>query len=446
MKKTLKAQWLSKVTIAATATLFSAASLAESSYLIINAKVFDGQSEQLTEPQQVLVEGNKITKISPQIEQPKDSIVIDADGRTLSPGFIAAHEHLVGQMSFGELFAKDTRYKAYVATQTVEQYLMNGFTAVRDLAGNTFSLRDAIDSGYIKGPRIFPSGPMISQTSGHADHRWQSHTNALQGGSWDTMEREGDMLVVDGVPDMLKAVRENLRQGASQIKIAVGGGTGSFADPLDTVQFTPEEIQAATQAAADWNTYVTAHVYNTEGIRRAIDNGVKSIEHANLIDEDTLRYMKKHDVWLSPQVIVYTYIPKGYTQDQAAKHRQAYAGIDNLFKTAKKIGFDKIAFGTDIITDPKMIAEMNQEFVHRTEWFTPAEIMKQATYNSAQLLALSGPRSPYPEKMGVIEEGAYADLLLIDGNPLDDITILTNPKQNLSLIMKDGQIYKNTIN
>ncbi len=183
--------------------------------------------------------------------------------------------------------------------------------------------------------------------------------------------------------------------------------------------------------------------YNSAGIRRAIDNGVKSIEHANLVDEETLRYMMEKDVWLSPQVIVYTFIPKGYNEDQANKHRQAYAGIDNMIRIAKKIGYTKIAFGSDIVTDPETLERINEEFTYRAKWFTPVEILRQATSISAELLALSGPRNPYPGKLGLMEEGAYADLLLINGNPLEDISILTKPKESLALIMKDGKIYEN---
>jgi imidazolonepropionase-like amidohydrolase len=413
--------------------------------LITNVRIFDGTSDKLTEPMSVLVEGNKIAKIATSITPPKGATVIDAKGRTLTPGFIAMHEHIIGQMPFSDIFTNDTRYAGYVATQTVQDYLMRGFTTVRDVAGNTFSLKLAIDWGYVVGPRIYPSGPMISQTAGHSDHRHQSDASALIGGTWDPMVRNGDMAVVDGVPEVLKAVRENLRQGASQIKIAVGGGTGSFADPLEVTEFTPEEIQAAVQAASDYGTYVLAHVYNNDGVRRAIDNGVKCIEHGNLMSESTLRYMKKHDIWLSPQVIVFTFIPHGYTEDQANKHRQAYAGIDNMFTAAKKIGFDKIVFGSDIITDPAMIKRINEEFVHRTKWFTPAEILAQATSKGGELLTMSGPKNPYPGKLGVIEEGAYADLLLINGNPLEDISILTKPEENLALIMKDGKVYKKNI-
>lgn len=412
--------------------------------LITNVNIFDGKSEKLAPAMSVLVEGNKITKIAKSITAPSGATVIDAKGRTMSPGFIAMHEHIMMQAGALEIFASDDRYLAYVATNMAETYLMHGFTSIRDI-GNSFSLRLAIDRGYVVGPRIYPSGPMISQTAGHADHRLPSDDSVFMGGTWDPMVRHGDMVVVDGVPEVLKATREALRMGASQIKIAVGGGTGSYADPLEVTEFTPEEIRAAVQAAEDYGTYVMAHVYNSKGIRRAVENGVKSIEHGQLVDEATLRYMKEKGAWLSPQVIVYTFIPHGYTEDQANKHRQAYAGIDNMFTLCKKVGFTNIVFGSDIITDPAMIRRINEEFVHRTKWFTPAEILTQATSKGGTLLAMSGPKNPYPGKLGVIEEGAYADLLLINGDPLKDISILTKPEENLALIMKDGKIYQNTI-
>jgi imidazolonepropionase-like amidohydrolase len=339
----------------------------------------------------------------------------------------------------------DQWYYALNAAQAAKIYLSRGFTTVRDAAGNPFSVKMAIDEGMIVGPRIYPSGPLISQTSGHADHRSPNEPSSLLGGERDLSQKYGLSLVVDGVPQVLEAVRQQLFRGASQIKIAVSGGTGSESDPLDVVEFTPDEVRAAVQAAASWHTYVMAHAYAPDAIRMAVENGVKTIEHGNLIDEPTLQLMKDKGVWLSAQVSTYTVIPPGYTEDQARKHRQAYAGIDNMFKTAKKIGFDKIGFGTDIISNLDFLKRADEEFVLRTKWFTPAEILKQATYNNGQIVALSGPRNPYPGKLGVIEEGALADLLLINGDPLSDISILAKPEQNLSLIMKDGVIYKNAI-
>jgi len=415
-----------------------------SAVLFTNVRIFSGTGDYLSEPSNVLIKGNKIDTISQDsIQSPLGATIIDGAGRVMTPGFIDAHAHVMLQQSFGDFLTSDQYYNGYVATQQAETYLMHGYTTIRDVAGNSFSLKRAIDEDILVGPRIFPSGPMISQTSGHSDHRQPADLPAKLGGRPALDEQYGHTALADGEGDVLTVVREALRRGASQIKISVGGGTGSEADPLDVVQFTPSEIRAAVQAAKDWGTYVTAHVYNSDGVRRAIDNGVRCIEHGQLMDEATMRYMKKKGIWLSPQVIVYTYHPRGYTEDQKKKHDAAYAGIDQMFKNAKKIGFTKIGFGSDIITDPAMLERINDEFVLRTKWFTPAEILRQATANNGKILAMSGLRSPYRGKIGVIEEGALADLLLIDGNPLDDISILTKYKESLVVIMKDGRIYKN---
>jgi len=412
--------------------------------LIQNANIFDGKSDKLTEPMSVLVECNKITKIAKSITTPSGATVIDAKGRTMTPGFIAAHEHLIGQMPFHDAMIEDTRYMGYVAAWTAGIYLKHGFTTVRDVAGNTFSLKTAIDRGYIEGPRIYPSGAIITQTGGHAEHRTLAQGPRLAGAPWDTLVTMGDCAIADGVPEVLKATRENLRMGASQIKIATAGGIAE-GDPLDAVEWTAEEVQACTKAAADWGTYVMTHTYTREGALRAIENGVKCIEHGNLLDEPTLRLMQEEGIWLSPQIMVFKNEIKGLNEEQKRKYDEVTQGTERLFAMAKKIGYKRLAFGTDVVTDPKTLLRMNEEFVHRTKWFTPAEILHQATSVNAELMAMSGKRNPYPGKLGVIEEGAYADLLLINGNPLNDISILTNSEENLALIMKDGKIYKDTI-
>ena len=413
--------------------------------LFTNVNIFDGKNDSLQPNMNVLVVGNKIQTISKsKIETESDTITIDGKGKTLTPGFIDSHSHIMLQMSYEEGFTTDEFYHAYVATQTAHTYLMHGITTVRDMSGNSFSLKKAIDKGIIDGPRIYPSGSMISQTSGHSDHRFDAQDSALIGGEPSILMKYGHVAIADGEAEVLKAVRENLRRGATQIKIAVSGGIGSYADPLDVVEFTPAEIRAAVQAAKDWDTYVAAHTYNNDGIKRAIDNGVISIEHGNLVDEPTLLYMKEHDVWLSPQVLVFQSELSGLTEDQMKKQTQANAGINNMFTLAKKIGYDKIVFGSDIITNPKLLEQINDEFKLRTQWFTPAEVMKQATSKAGELVALSGPRNPYG-KIGVIEEGAMADLLLIYGDPLKDINVLTNPDDNFVIIMKDGKIYKDIL-
>lgn len=243
----------------------AAAETPKSHLLVTGARIFDGKSDALIDGFDMLIEGDRIIKLEKNITPPQGATKIDAEGRTLTLGFIAMHEHIIGQMPFGDIFTLDTRYYAYVATQTAETYLMNGFTSVRDVAGNTYSLKMVIDRGYVVGPRIYPSGPMISQTAGHSDHRHSADGTSFMAGSvWDPMVRYGDMMVLDGVPEVLKGVRENLLQGASQIKIAVGGGTGSYADPLEVVEFTPEEIQAAVQAASDYGTYLRTYTTQTE--------------------------------------------------------------------------------------------------------------------------------------------------------------------------------------
>ncbi|RKF18165.1 amidohydrolase family protein [Alginatibacterium sediminis] len=419
---------------------------ASTATLITGARIFDGISENLLEGQDVLVKDGVIAQIAKDIDAPAGATVINAEGRVLTPGLVFMHEHLMMQLSSPDLLFRDDRYKAIVAGNIAEDYLERGITTVRDASGNTYGLKAAIDDGQTPGPRIYPSGPMISQTSGHSDHRFPTDKSVEMGGHHDLLVSEGDFVVADGVPEMLTATRENLRRGSSQIKIAVGGGTGSVSDPLEVVEFTDEEIQAATKAASDFGTYTMAHVYNNEGVRRAIDNGVKSIEHGNLIDKDTLQYIKDQgDVWLSPQVSVYTFIPAGYTEGQAHKHHQAFEGIDHMFKTAKEIGFDKIVIGSDIISNPEAIAKINEEFTFRAQWFSPIEVMRQATSKGGELLELSGVLNPYPGKLGVIAQGAHADLLLIDGNPLEDLSVMTDHEANFDLIMKGGEIYKSDL-
>ncbi|SFH64437.1 metal-dependent hydrolase family protein [Albimonas pacifica] len=412
--------------------------------LIANVRIFDGVDAALIENASVLVEGAHIAAVSTDEIEAEGATIIDGGGRVLMPGIIGCHEHVMMQLPISTLLNSDERYIAAVATATAETYLMSGWTSIRDAAGNTFGLKKAIDQGFVVGPRIYPSGPMITQTSGHSDHRtFQKPLTAATHGVPTTGLEYFDLALADGVPEVLKAVREAMRMGATQIKIAVGGGTGSYADPLDVVQYRDDEIRAAVDAASDYNTYVMAHVYNDKGAQRAMNAGVRSIEHGNLLSEETVRMMKDKDVWWCPQVITYTEIPKGYTDDQADKHRQAYDGIDSAFKAAKTIGYEKIGFGTDIITDPALIARMNDEFTLRTNWFSNLEILRQATSRNGEILGLSHRYSP--GRIGVIEEGALADILLVDGNPLEDLSILTDPEANLDLIMKNGVIYKNAL-
>lgn len=211
---------------------------AEGAILIENARIFDGTRAELADGMSVLVRGNRIERIAASIDPPADATVLDAGGRVMTPGFIDCHAHLMFQMSFGEAATSDQYYYGYVATRSAETLLMSGFTTVRDVGGNSFSLKKAIDRGVVVGPRVYPSGPMISQTSGHSDHRTDADGARHLFNDPSVYMKYGHVAIADGRPEVLVVVREALRRGASQIKICVGGGTGSFADPLDVKQFT----------------------------------------------------------------------------------------------------------------------------------------------------------------------------------------------------------------
>ncbi len=421
----------------------------ETAVLITNAKIFDG-TDTLVEGKDVLVRGNKIIEIAEGIMFTQDarSTIIDAGGRTLTPGFIDVHYHLslasVKVMDMAGSGAPDLDFIGIQAGLEAERLLMRGFTSIRDVGGASWGVKLAADRGDIPGPRVWPSLRAISQFGGHGDANPRYMDAREFGGPENNLERLGYSRIVNGRDDVLAATREQLKRGASQIKMHLAGGVGTEFDPIDGRQFVMEEIRAAVEVAEGFGTYVTAHVYTVDGIKQAIEAGVKCIEHGNLLDEEIAQMMAENDVWLSPQVVVYLTFSPDLGPVRLAKGKMVEAGLDTMFKLAKKYHL-KIAFGTDVVVNPVAAADQNREFVERARWFTPAEILNQATANSGELLQLSGDRSPYPGKIGVIAKGAFADLLLIDGNPLEDISILANPAESLTLIMKDGKIYKNTL-
>ena len=283
---------------------------------------------------------------------------------------------------------------------------------------------------------------MISQTSGHGDFRLPKDRAHRFGGEFTKGELLGVGFVADGRDEVLTATRENLRGGASQIKVMAGGGAASAYDPLDTAQYTLDELKAAVEAADDWNTYVTVHAYTPKAVRRAVEAGVKCIEHGQLLDEDTIRLLAQKGVWLSLQSL--DPAPPSAPESTKIKKQQVIDGTDAAFKWAKQYKV-KLAFGTDLMFDAKQMGKMNTDVLKLRQWFTPAEALKLVTTQNAELLALSGPRNPYPGKLGVIEKGAYADMLLVDGDPVDNLDLVGDPEKNFKIIMKDGKIYKNTL-
>ena len=394
----------------------------------------------------VLVEGNKIAEIAETIPVSDDMAVIDGGGRTLTPGFIAIHEHLHLNVGALKTLYSPPDYLGALALHEANNTLMRGFTSMRDVAGSVFGVKRAIDEGYFPGPRIYACGPAISMTAGHGDYRTPiTLPRQLGGSSHSELEILGITTFADGVPEVLSAARMHMRSGAAFLKLYVGGAVSGLYDPLDIVEYSFEEVKAAADEAKRWNTYLAVHTYTDDATQIAIKAGAKTLEHCNLISEDTVKMAVENDCYISPQTGVFLApAPPSFTPAQKARQQEAADGLDNLLTLCKKHNA-KVGFGTDFLMDLDVKKTMNEEFTNRTNWFSNAEILNQATAINGEILALSGPRNPYPGKLGVIEEGALADLLLINGNPLEDISILTEPDKNLALIMKDGKIYKNTI-
>lgn len=323
---------------------------------------------------------------------------------------------------------------------------MRGFTTVRDVGGNPFATKKMIDAGDIPGPRILPSGPPIGQTGGHFDYRpYQAVPTNPADSQW-YWYSVGLMAMADGVPEVTKRAREVMRMGATQIKISGGGGVSSVYDPLDVRQFTLDELKAFVEVADTYNTYVASHLFTDEAVQLSIEAGVKSVEHGFLVSRETMEMMRDNDVWLSIQPLLDD--EDGFTFDDPfsqAKWIAVTNGTDKAYKMAKEVGV-KVAFGTDILFDPKLANRQGAFLAKLQQWYTPYEVLKMATSTNAELLALSGPRHPYQDgPLGVIAEGAYADLILVDGNPLEDIDLVADPHANFDVIMKDGALVKNTL-
>ncbi len=415
----------------------------EREILFTDVRVFDGRSDRLSAPTNVLVQGNTIAAIGPDVEAARaGATVIEGSGKTLMPGLIDVHVHMMfNSLSPAQMLdpAMSVERVGQLSAQQAQAMLLRGFTSVRDLGGPVFDLKRLIDSGRVPGPRIWPSGPMISQTSGHADLRGPSEPSRRFTGRVPRAEEAWASVIADGRDEVLTAVRENLRLGASQIKLSAGGGTSTDNDPLDVTQYTLDELKAGVEAAEDWNTYVAVHAYHPRSVRRAIEAGVKVIEHGNLLDEETLQLLADRGVWLSAQILSDS--TEAMDAARRAKRAPVLEGQLRVWPLAKRLGV-KLAWGTDFLFEPELNAEQNAYLLRLKEWFTPAELLKLATHDNAQLLALAGPRSPYSGRLGVVEPGALADLILVNGDPLANIDLIGDPERNFAVIMKDGAIVK----
>src|SRR5262245_52178376 len=417
--------------------------------LFQNVRIFDGKSSTLSGPRHVLVRGNQIERISTYpitTDRSATSTLIDGGGRTLMPGLIDMHWHtMMVRPTPAELLTADIGYLNLVAGAEATDTLMRGFTTVRDMGGPAFGLKRAIDEGTVAGPRIFPSGAVITVTGGHGDFRQPFELPRTLGAPQSRGEQLGAAMIADSPDEVRVRVREQLMLGASQIKLTAGGGIASPHSPLDVSTFTEAELRAAVEAAENWGTYVTVHAYTPASIQRAIAAGVRCIEHGHLMDEPTARLIAEKGIWLSTQAFpdeMADAFPPG--SSERAKALEVFAGTDRTFALAKKYKI-KTAFGTDILFSQGLAQRQGELLTKLVRWYTPAETLVMATGTNAKLLELSGKRNPYPGKLGVVEEGALADLLLVDGDPLANIKLIEDPTKNFVVIMKDGKSYKNTI-
>jgi imidazolonepropionase-like amidohydrolase len=410
-----------------------------------NVRIFDGKGDSVSGPMNVLIRGNVIERITASSIAPEaSSTVIEGGGRTLMPGLIDNHWHaMLIRVTPAESFG-DVGYNNILAGAEATDTLMRGFTTVRDVGGPVFGLKRAIDEGIVPGPRIYPSGAIITVTSGHGDFRQLTDLPRAIG-VLTRMEQLGAAMVADSPDEVRLRSREQLMQGASQIKLTAGGGVASPFSPVDVTTFTEPELRAAVEAAENWGTYVAAHAFTPAAIQRSIAAGVKVIEHGMLMDEATAKLIAEKGIWLSMQPLpegLRLGFPVGSVQREKADF--VWPGIARTYELAKKYKI-KTAWGTDVLFSRALAQQQGAILASLTRWYTPAEALIMATSTNAELLALSGKRNPYPGKLGVVEEGALADLLLIDGDPIANITLIADPEKNLLVIMKDGKVHKNTL-
>ncbi len=413
-----------------------------------DVRVFDGQSDVLTEPVAVTVVGSGIAAIGAITEVRRDAgtILVEGAGRVLMPGLIDAHAHVAFTTLPAQVaLTADPTYVGIHGLLAAKAMLMRGFTSVRDAGGPVFGIKRVIDEGSSPGPRIYPSGAFISQSSGHGDFRMPYETPRGACGHLSHVELVGGAVIADGVPEVLRGVREQLMHGASQIKMMAGGGVSSAYDPIDVTEYTEDELRAGVAAAANWGTYVMVHAYTPHAVQQAIRAGVRCIEHGQLLDEETVAMMAAQGIWwcLQPFLDDEDAIPVPDAAGQA-RQREVSRGTETAYALAKRHGV-KLAWGTDTLFDAHLASRQGAQLAKMSRWFTPAETLRMATSQNGELLAASGPRNPYPGVLGVVAVGALADLLLVDGDPLTDLDLVASPETSFPLIMKNGVIYKDAL-
>ena len=409
-----------------------------SQVLFRGMRLLDPRWDEPRDGYEVLIDGSEIKEVADTPIRSRSAEILDCGGRTLMPGLIDCHAHVfLSEVSLRALESVPLTLMTARAAVLARAMLDRGFTTVRDAGGADWGMKQAIEDGLLAGPRLFISGQPISVTGGHGDFRRRTDaesspptSNALRYVS----------RIADGPDAVRAAAREQLRQGADQVKIMCSGGVASPYDPLESLQLTPEEIGAATSEAHSFGRYVLAHAYTPEAMRRAVENGVRTIEHGNFIDDATATLIATKKLFLVANLVTYVAMKErgaalGMTAEMLAKNdRVLEAGLRSL-EICKRAGVS-VGYGSDLLGSLQQ--EQSREFVVRSEVLSPIEIIRQATLVGAEIVREEN-------RLGVFEPGARVDVLVVDGDPVRDLALLLDQGAHLSVIMQRGRFHKNLL-
>ena len=406
--------------------------------LFKNASILDGRHSEALADHQVLVEDGVIREVSDSPITASSARVVDLAGKTLMPGLIDCHVHVIATVAnLGANAELPNTLVALRSAKIMRDMLMRGFTTVRDLGGADFGLVMAIEEGLIDAPRLVICGKALSQTGGHTDYRGRYHARNVDYYA----DKAGSLgRVVDGVDDVRRAAREEIKAGAQFIKIMANGGVSSPTDPIAFLGLSADEVRAAVEEAGNAQTYVAAHLYTDEAIRRAVELGVESVEHGNLISAETARLVKEKGDYVVPTNVTFDALAKegasfGLPPESVAKIEDVRSQGLAALQTLSEAGV-MMAFGSDLLG--AMHRHQSDEFILRGEVLPAIEVIRSATINAAKVVRHEG-------KLGVVKAGAYADLIVVDGDPLKDLSVLTGQGRHMPAIMKGGRFVKDDL-
>lgn len=408
--------------------------------ILKNCVIFDGRNEALIEGGSIVIENDRIREVAQGTAQAAGAEVIDMGGRFVMPGLLDLHFHVYGiSLNMSLIDNMTLPLKVAYAARLLKGTLHRGYTTVRDPAGAEIGLHLAISQGLMDGPRLYYGGKALSQTGGHGDMRPEHHHDSLCGCAANNTFAE----VVDGVENVRKFCRNELRKGADHIKVFISGGVASPTDPLWMPQYTNEEIEAAVYEAGTRRKYVVAHCHTDDGARRCLKTGIRSIDHCTMIGEETAKLIAAADgkTYAVPTIAVLEQIKRhgselGVFGESLEKIKLAHAGAYQSMEYLKRAGA-RIGMGTDLFEE-RFHPMQNQEFAFRSEIFSPLDLLRSATSINAEIMKKSG-------QVGSLEPGAFADILAIDKNPMRDIHVMTKPEENFSMIMKGGDLVRSRL-